>query len=83
MQKRAKTREMRADDKTHQAKGGETQASETETGREKDWDIVGRREREIKGEDGSVCVYVSQLHLWVILSLSVCFDRHLCRLRFL
>ena len=30
MQKRAKTRKMRADDKTHQVEGGETQASETE-----------------------------------------------------
>lgn len=35
MQKRAKTSEMRADDKTHRAQGGETQAAEAERGEEK------------------------------------------------
>lgn len=53
MQKRAKTGEMRAYDNTRRSQGGETQASETERRHEK-----GQTEKEIEGEDGSVCVCV-------------------------
>lgn len=76
VQKRAKTKEMRAYDNTNQAEGGETQASEMQRLEEER-----QREKEIKGEDGSVCV--SHLHLFVISGLSLCFYRHLCRLHFL
>lgn len=59
MQKRAKTREMKACDKTRRAEGGEPQASETER-QEEDKDSGIEREIEVYVY---VYVRVSQLHL--------------------
>lgn len=64
MQKRAKTSEMRAFDKTQWAEGGETQASQQRDRKRKK---TKDKEREIGGEGGNMCVLVAPVsNLWFV-----------------